>query len=754
MFQYHSDDHPDDETTNDDHTGADQSHSVVEEHLDNEDTNNDHSGAYRSHSRDEENLDYEGTNNDRSGADQSHSGDQEHLDNEGTNNDRSGADQSHIGDQEHLDNDDTNNDHSGAYLSRSGDQEHLDNEDANNDHSGADQSRSDDDDHTGDEVGNVDETNIVITSEAVGAVSSGRNYEEPVETRNNEDRPGGDDQSWWQRHVRTDNNHKFCCTLCKYTQTSMSALKRHVSAVHLGFKPFACKHCNFSAMSKSSVRGHINTKHPGLDFGFVRRKYSERDCGGVHISGVGRRSTTVGRRNTLTGALSINQIAAIAAAAVFGSMTKNDVSAHSLSHHPSKDEKVNEDRDHSRSISILETHGDVHLVGIPSSDNPSLSEVPTSLQEQSTERCESHVAETSGVTRLAACDTSGGETKVPTTTSMMSRTNVRQNNTYGCMKCEFSSERRHIVRDHVACAHLATKRFGCPYCTMEHSLSNSIRKHIKTSHPRKKVHFINPMMHKLQLISSHITFNHSQHGVNATALSDTPKLQRRKKQRNGSSLKLQKNVQKETRVELRENARMETRVGHRSTTTLDVEPTLNDTSGTCEDGQSTKSHSSSSDTPESNGNVTNSSRLPEGRLDSAKKSPQNGTDRPTESKALSTTYLCIICKRYTTSLKLKMLQHIATEIDYLPFMCPHCPFRAHKPRTVRHHIKNIHPNLMGRLKFNKDDAQERRVGELLKTSVVARDADVLSASNSFVVSVRSPFTKVICGHLCFALVHM
>ena len=356
---------------------------------------------------------------------------------------------------------------------------------------------------------------------------------------------------------------------------------------------------------------------------------------------------------------------------------------------------MNEDRDHSHSISILETRGDVHLVGILSSGNVSLLEVPTSLQEHSTERCQTHVAETSGVTRYAACDTSGGETKVPTTTSTRSRTNVRQNNTYSCMKCDFSRERRSLVRDHVACVHLATKSFGCPYCAMEHSLSNSIRKHIQMSHPRKKVHFINPMMHKLKLISSHITFNHSQPAVNATALSDTPKQQRRKKHRNGSSLELRKNVrkgtrvelrknvrkgtrvelrknvQKGTRVELRKNVRMGTRVGHRSTTTPIVESTLNDTSDTSEDVRSTKSHSCSSDTPESNGNVTNYSRLPDGRLNSAKKSPQNGTDRPTESKELSTTYMCIICKRYTTISELEMVRHIATEIDYLPFMCRH-----------------------------------------------------------------------------------
>ena len=131
-------------------------------------------------------------------------------------------------------------------------------------------------------------------------------------------RPDGDDQSWWRRYVEIGNDHTFFCTLRKYKHTSMSVLKRHVSAVHLGFKPCTCKYCNLSAMDTSSVRRHIEKKHPGLNFGFVRRKYSERECDGAHSSGASRRSTAVGRRNTSQRSLSINRAAAIAAAIVMG----------------------------------------------------------------------------------------------------------------------------------------------------------------------------------------------------------------------------------------------------------------------------------------------------------------------------------------------------------------------------------------------------------------------------------------------------
>ena len=293
----------------------------------------------------------------------------------------------------------------------------------------------------------------------------------------------GDDQSWWRRYVKVDNDLKFCCTLCTHQNVSRSALKRHISTVHLGFKPIACKYCNFSAMETRYVRVHIKKKHPGLAFGFVRRKYSERYCDVAHSSGVGHGSTAVGRRNTLQGALS----------------------------------------------------------------------------------------------ERAAPGASAMKSTVPSTTSMLPRTNVKQNsniirNIYTCKNCEFSRRRRCVVREHVACVHLGMKHFGCPYCAMEHSLSNSIRHHITMSHPRKKVHFIKPMMHKLQLISSHIIITPSQPGGNATTLSNTPTQQSQTKQGKGSGLELQNNA-----------LIMGTLVGNRSTTTHSDEPALEDASGTRED---------------------------------------------------------------------------------------------------------------------------------------------------------------------------
>ena len=946
----------------------------------------------------------------------------------------------------------------------------------------------------------------------------------------------------------------------------------------VGLKSFACNYCNFSATDTRYVRMHIKKKHPGLAYGFVRRKYSERDCDVVPSSSVRHKSTAVGRRGASQGALSTeradtnrmcemhcqsgltdpdtprtdtfteikkrceieqtlkvkpesplgdpqarnapqrikffkciycdfcsedrlcdvrnhifvshlrrNRFTCVHCA--FGSMTKDDVAAHCLTDHPGKDQKVNEDRDHLRSIKILETHGDVRLVGMLSNDNVPLIELPTNLPDNTPERGETRVVETSGVSRLAACDTSGGETTVPSTTSMHSRTYVRDNNNaYKCKKCDFSRERRGLVREHVAHVHLGLKRFGCPYCAKEHSLSNSIRNHVKTSHPMEKVHYINPMMQALKLVNSHITTTRGQQGVNATALSDTPKQQRRKKQGYSSGLELRKDV------------RTGTHVGNRSTTTPDVEPALDDTSGTYEDG---KSHSSSSDQPESNilwkcttcgirlavfkamtdhvltqhmclqpyqcavcdfgacsselvhthiqeshqhsridipvvdvvaekadclkkkmirvrvkkaivphvetvkkvivppaetdscgtfdyaqlytigmngmsvyrcdlcdhevkrkynimihreshdkrlslfgcsycaykvnrryhmekhikklhtgraikyhliakrgslmrhdgtnrktesnceamvpdsdgetavnkktpprtstesvatgivarggervipssedgvstndedrpmfaclmcgkknvlrtsvrhhiliahlkyrpykcsycthsstcsrgirdhitsmhagdpcsiaynsqkeleaiadanivqamntgvmmpseSNPNYSVKLPEGRPDVVvEKSRQSSTDdanKPRESKDLPTeTYICVICKTYTTASKVAMLRHIAIEIDYLPFMCPHCSFSASRQDTVRNHIKTAHPNLMVCVKINKDEAKERRAVELLETSVVARDSDMFSGGKHLHGECMKCLLRVICG---------
>ena len=318
----------------------------------------------------------------------------------------------------------------------------------------------------------------------------------------------------------------------------------------------------------------------------------------------------------------------------FGSMTKGDVAAHCLAHHPGKDQKVNEDKDHSRSITILETHGDVRLVGMLSNDNVPLIELPTNLQE---DRGETRVVETSGVSRLAVCETSGAKSTVPNTTSTLSRTYLKYGDkVYKCKKCEFSRTRRCVVREHVAYVHLGMKRFRCPYCAMEHSNSNSIRNHIRTSHPGGKVHLIYPMMQKLKLVGSYITMTRSQQGVNATTLSDTPNQQRRKKRGNGSGLELRKNV------------RTVARVGNRSTTTSGLEPASDDTSGTREDGKSAK------------------------------------------SRSFQIVWKCTTCRKRLARFK-EMMDHVLTcHMSLQPYQCAVCDFGACSNDLVRAHIQDSH----------------------------------------------------------------
>ena len=107
-----------------------------------------------------------------------------------------------------------------------------------------------------------------------------------------------------------------------------------------------------------------------------------------------------------------------------------------------------------------------------------------------------------------------------------------------------------------------------------------------------------------------------------------------------------------------------------------------------------------------------------GSTSGASTSPES-EDLPAES------YVCVLCKTYTATWKHGMLRHIAEEIHYSPFICPHCPFSANRQDTVRNHVKSTHPGLEVSVKFNKDEAKEARALELLEKSVVVRDTNVI-----------------------------
>ena len=113
------------------------------------------------------------------------------------------------------------------------------------------------------------------------------------------------------------------------------------------------------------------------------------------------------------------------------------------------------------------------------------------------------------------------------------------------------------------------------------------------------------------------------------------------------------------------------------------------------------------------------------RAHASSRSSTSGASTSPESEDLSAeSYVCVLCKTYTATWKHGMLRHIAEEIHYSPFVCPHCPFSANRQDTVRNHVKSTHPGLDVSVKFNKDEAKEARALELLEKSVVVRDTNV------------------------------
>ena len=61
----------------------------------------------------------------------------------------------------------------------------------------------------------------------------------------------------------------------------------------------------------------------------------------------------------------------------FGSMKRDDIVAHNFNKHPGKDNIVKEDKTYSRNIAVLETHGNMRMVGVRSDDKLPLIELPS-----------------------------------------------------------------------------------------------------------------------------------------------------------------------------------------------------------------------------------------------------------------------------------------------------------------------------------------------------------------------------------------
>ena len=593
-------------------------------------------------------------------------------------------------------------------------------------------------------------------SDTVGVVMSRSNKDEDVETEeNDEDEPEGDDQSWWRRYVKTaaDNNQMISCTLCGYQQVGMSALKRHVLAIHLGFTPFACKYCEFSTMEIRKVREHIKKTHPGLACKVIRRKYSERAADSVeHGVKVGHTSAAVGNaphgipssmQSTSASATSTGVYIGLASSSTdtpiaqtmnteinntsmlstmvlnvkpeplsndpllnaprlreqhikfykciycqfcsedrfddirdhifiahlhrnhfncahceFGSMTKGDVISHCLVDHPGQDQKVNEDREHSRSISILETHGDVLLVGMMSKDNVPLIELPKNLQAEMPSLGETPAPKASEVTQHEEEGKASPSVNVKSTKPVLDGSRkTRSKKGHGlhtCKKCGFAGMWYITVGNHILRTHLGMHSYGCTYCSVEFDGYKRMRTHVKTSHPRKKMCIsYNAVKHR-KLVTPHMKTpaDAKKRRVNtASAPSALSKPQT-------PSQKKQANIRTYPVFRLQKKIQSGTHSGNRSTAAVGNARDVDDATSTCSESKPIKSRSSSTGI----------------------------NDAPSSA---------FLWKCKTCGTKLAMLEamrnHVLTQHMHLqPFQCAVCDFGEGSTDLVETHIRETH----------------------------------------------------------------
>ena len=267
---------------------------------------------------------------------------------------------------------------------------------------------------------------------------------EDIETEDGHETPSEDSQRYWRRHVQVFDKQMMGCRLCGYRQVGASALKRHILAVHLNFSPFACKYCHYATTEIRYVRQHIEKAHPGLACRVIRRKYvsePNRESHTEHVAGAATSAVLVGqvahasemyygtpnRTREDNSASVINLINNKSVSSKkksnarlykciycdfcskdrfmidirdhiftvhlnrdhfqceicrFGSMRRDAVVTHSLSTHPGKYMKVTENRTYSHEITVLESHGNVRLVGVLSPDRIPLIELPEGTKDR------------------------------------------------------------------------------------------------------------------------------------------------------------------------------------------------------------------------------------------------------------------------------------------------------------------------------------------------------------------------------------
>ena len=94
-------------------------------------------------------------------------------------------------------------------------------------------------------------------------------------------------------------------------------------------------------------------------------------------------------------------------------------------------------------------------------------------------------------------------------------------------------------------------------------------------------------------------------------------------------------------------------------------------------------------------------------------------------------FVCRLCKKYTTSSLCQFLNHVADEMQYKPFQCPHCSYGSIWRNDVKTHIVTNHPQQQIRILLTEDVAQKHRILELTNQSAITHDCDEKSDLDIF-----------------------
>ena len=78
---------------------------------------------------------------------------------------------------------------------------------------------------------------------------------------------------WVMPYIDVTSDDRHQCRLCPHREDGLPALKRHIFAVHLNYKPYKCKYCTFTAVEPNTTELHLLKIHPNQPPRIVRLRY-------------------------------------------------------------------------------------------------------------------------------------------------------------------------------------------------------------------------------------------------------------------------------------------------------------------------------------------------------------------------------------------------------------------------------------------------------------------------------------------------